>query len=290
MRHALCLSLCLCACVEAPDEPSWLVDAVRVLAIEADPPQAAPGAMVQLRAWAVDARGDVLDHGYQFGFCRDAKAVGENRVAAAGCVDGNVARLTGDAFERSALLPSDACRSFGPLAGPNLRPRDPDDSGGYYQPLRVEAAGAIAIALLRLDCPLPNLPIDASLALRDRARDNTNPELASVELEVAGAPGSFDAVPRDRDVVLRADIAAGSAESYVIFDPASASVQERAERLRLAWFVTAGTLDAAETAASDHADNTWHTPRDERDVRLWLVLRDDRGGVRVREEVLHVGE
>jgi hypothetical protein len=77
---------------------------------------------------------------------------------------------------------------------------------------------------------------------------------------------------------------AGS-EQYVWVDPSSQSVAPRREAIRVDWFATGGTLaddssGVVESDAATHqAGNTWTAPAQAGEVRLWLVIRDDRGGV-----------
>lgn len=76
------------------------------------------------------------------------------------------------------------------------------------------------------------------------------------------------------------------AETYAYYDPTTAGVVDRRESLDVTWYATGGTFDTARTAesASEAAstDNTWTAPTTARAVTLWLVLRDDRGGVSFR--------
>jgi hypothetical protein len=74
-------------------------------------------------------------------------------------------------------------------------------------------------------------------------------------------------------------------EQYAWFDPEARVVSLRREAIRVAWFTTAGALDAdtsglAEEEADGHsADNAWTAPSEAGEARIWLVVRDDRGGV-----------
>ena len=77
---------------------------------------------------------------------------------------------------------------------------------------------------------------------------------------------------------------AGS-EQYVWFDPEARVVSRRREAVRVSWYSTAGALDADTSGrAEDEADradtdNAWTAPNEAGEARLWLVVRDDRGGV-----------
>ena len=69
-------------------------------------------------------------------------------------------------------------------------------------------------------------------------------------------------------------------ETYLWFDPVSRTLVERRETTRVSWYATAGLFDNERTA---NGDNTWTAPADARDVALWVVVRDDRGGVAFAE-------
>jgi hypothetical protein len=75
------------------------------------------------------------------------------------------------------------------------------------------------------------------------------------------------------------------AEAYVSFDPERREVRARREGIKLAWFASAGTFQEPRTGRSESeadvnsTENTWRAPDTPGRVTLWLVLRDDRGGV-----------
>jgi hypothetical protein len=73
------------------------------------------------------------------------------------------------------------------------------------------------------------------------------------------------------------------AERYLLFDPESHMLVERREEIRVSWFATAGKfgIDRTDRGADDAARtsaNSWIAPTASGEVRLWIVLRDDRGG------------
>lgn len=84
------------------------------------------------------------------------------------------------------------------------------------------------------------------------------------------------------------------AEPYLHYDLAARDFVYRREALRLSWFASAGSFDEPRTGRSDAeseqtmSDNGWTAPDQEGDVRLWLVLRDDRGGASFHEYALRV--
>jgi hypothetical protein len=83
------------------------------------------------------------------------------------------------------------------------------------------------------------------------------------------------------------------AERYARLDPASGVLVARRESMAVAWFATAGTF-AIERAGRDNddlavtSDNTWQAPDAPGLVTMWVVLRDERGGVGWRQVTLDV--
>ncbi|HEY3817928.1 MAG TPA: hypothetical protein VGL81_12190 [Polyangiaceae bacterium] len=74
------------------------------------------------------------------------------------------------------------------------------------------------------------------------------------------------------------------AERYVSFDLSSQSLVDAREGIHVSWFATGGSfaLDRTGVDGTDPAttsDNTWQAPGAAGTVHLWVVLRDDRGGI-----------
>jgi hypothetical protein len=74
-------------------------------------------------------------------------------------------------------------------------------------------------------------------------------------------------------------------EPYVYLDPITRKLVDRREAMRVSWFATDGEFEHDRTGRSEQeagradSDNRWTAPDSEADVRIWVVLRDDRGGV-----------
>jgi hypothetical protein len=74
-------------------------------------------------------------------------------------------------------------------------------------------------------------------------------------------------------------------EPYVYFDPLKRRLSDRRESIRVSWFATAGRFEHERTgrteteAAETTTTNPWTAPEESADVWLWVVIRDDRGGV-----------
>lgn len=75
------------------------------------------------------------------------------------------------------------------------------------------------------------------------------------------------------------------AEPYLVFDPTTRELVTRREEIRVSWFATAGEIAddvvgrAADEAGKSDVENTWTAPAKAGEARLWLVIRDDRGGL-----------
>lgn len=282
MRQALLLVMvALVACDDALDQRLAIVEAPRVLAIQSEPAEAKPGVSVTYRALIAAPEGPVGD-APAWAYCTAPKPPTEDNAVSTGCLAENALVPLGTSSEVMATLPSDGCILFGPDVPPGgFRPRDPDPSGGYYQPVRVDVVDQVAFGFSRITCPLPNTTNDIA---RQYAQDyvaNENPTLDPVTL---------DAVPADTDVTLSASWPAEAAESYLYYDALAQRLVTRREAMRVSWFATAGAIAVDASAVGEDEDATsvstiWHTPATG-DAWLWLVLRDSRGGVAWQE--LHV--
>ena len=206
-----------------------------------------------------------------------------------------------------------------PMDGePAGRPVDPDPTGGYYQPLRLldSEDGRVALYEARITCGLPGAGREATVAYNQRFAPNGNPVIEELvvtsdddrPLALSGDEAG-DAPTRVRpgdDLALelrweRCDPlpacdaedeegcepapSCDGAESYVYYDPETRGVSARRESMRVSWFSTAGTFRDARTGRTEQeadvtdSPNVWTAPDEEGDVTLWVVLRDDRGGV-----------
>lgn len=286
MRRAATIALtglaALAACDAALPQQVSTIDAPRVIAVVADPAEAAPGAAVTYAAVVASPDGTVAAPSIAWAYCTDPKPPTEDNVVAVGCVAEPAALIPiGDGATAATMLPVDACRRFGPdTPETGARPRDPDASGGYYQPVRVALDGApLTFGLHRLACNLGDAPPAVVRDYRDRYRANQHPTLTTFAL----ADGATE-VAAGATVALTATWPAAAAEAYVSYDRVAVAIVARREALRVGWFATAGALaaDATGVAADDPATATsvaWTAPTAPGVVHLWAVLHDDRGGV-----------
>ena len=287
---ALCLSTLTCA-PDWGDDPALIV-APRIVAIEMDPPEAAPGAAVSFTA-VVATPGGPAELPVRWSFCRSPKPLAENGAVDQACVTPEPPTMGADAPTFKATIPQDACRLFGPETpprtgnGPPARPRDPDATGGYYQPVIAAGVGKAAVASLRIACNLGSAPLDVAMEFRRRYRANKTPRLEEITAVVDGRPTPLDAIPPGRPAELVARWSPDTAEHYVAFDPATQALVERRESIRVSWFVTEGSVEhphvgRGEDESEDSVSTIWR-PRPGTGaggrVYVWSVVRDSRGGV-----------
>jgi hypothetical protein len=269
----LVLLFALAGCQDALDQRLALVTEPRVLAVASDPAEAKPGAMVALSALVASPDGPLAEPP-AWAICTAPKPPTEDDAVAPGCLADQATPL-GTSATVTATIPAEACTLFGPDVPPGgYRPRDPDPTGGYYQPIRAVTPDAgIAFGFPRITCGLANAPGDVAHDYQTMYQPNANPVLHPLALAQA-APST--------DVTLTA--AWDEPESYLYYDPSSQSLVVRRESMRVSWFATAGTLpvDASAVGEDDPAttiSTTWHAPATSGTVWLWVVLRDSRGGI-----------
>jgi hypothetical protein len=197
------------------------------------------------------------------------------------------------------------------------RPADPDPTGGYYQPVRVralEADNVVAMGQTRLRCDLAGATSEILREFTGRYVPNANPTIErlvavrSSDEEVPPSAGGSVSLTVGRGEAVRLRVAwptcgenvpcpadsmtcpepepCGGAESYAVFDLQTRAIVAHREAMRASWFTTAGSFtddttgQGEEQAAVSQAENTWTAPDAPNDnVWLWLVLRDNRGGV-----------
>jgi hypothetical protein len=265
----------VCAACDGPlDQRLAIVDQPRVLAVIAEPAEARPGAQVSYTAVIASPDGPVTA-APRWAFCVAPKPPTEDNAVSDGCLDDAHLVALGTQPAVTAALPSDGCLNFGPETPPgNFRPRDADATGGYYQPIRIDAGGLLAFGLSRITCKLATAPSAIAHDYDLSYVANQSPMLD---------PPVLPSVAAQTDVTLTASWPAEAAETYLYYDPLSQALVTRREAMRLSWFATGGTL-AVDASAVDETDSatsvstTWHTPA-AGTAYVWLVLRDSRGGI-----------
>ncbi len=276
------------------------------------PAEALPGATVNYDALLVDATGERTDLPIDWAFCNAEKPLSDLADVAAQCFVYTASFLVplGQGSSVSGALPTTGCSLFGPDVPPaqpgmpSGRPADPDPTGGYYQPVRLilqqgkdTVLGAVES---RIQCGLPGATAATLTQFRMQYQPNTNPVIAGVG--VVGTPlapltpddgmGPGFAVKAGSTITLRASwpecpgpaMAGCGAETYLHYDPGTQALSTQREALTVSWYATGGSFASDRTgrASDDHGtttDNAWTAPATGGTVLVWVVLRDDRGGV-----------
>lgn len=286
------------SCTPELEGRSSIVTGSRVLAVRSVPAEGEPRDPVTFDALVADASGTVALPPLSWSFCIAPKPIAELGSVANACVvaESGALQPLGVGASVTGTLPSDACRRFGPeVPSPKKgedpgRPVDPDSSGGYDQPLRVDLEGGTdawtTFASTRLSCGVAGASSTESAEFRARYHVNTNPDVARLTVDGGEVPdggsvpvrvgaevalvASWAPCPRTDacgDGVCGADESRASctddcvpvskgcsgAERYVAYDVESRSVQVRRESVVASWFATRGAF-SSDRSGRDGAD------------------------------------
>jgi hypothetical protein len=278
------------------------IDAPRVLAVRANPPESRPAeAPIAFDALLVDVDGRVAAPDVGWAICNEPHPPAESNVVSSDCL-AIPDEAAGETF--TAPLPADACTNFGPLTSkPGARPADPDTTGGYFQPVRATwhsgAGDLVTFALTRILCPLGAIASnDVAGEYANEYHPNVNPTLGTVVLDPDGAqtpiftPGETSetaTVPAGTLVSFEARWDADIQETFKVYDLTTHVLVDQTESLRLSWFATGGVFEHERTGRSadevgmTFTRNLWRAPTTPGPIHVWMVLRDSRGGGRLRQ-------
>ncbi|MDB4934529.1 MAG: hypothetical protein JWP87_1501 [Labilithrix sp.] len=280
------------ACKPDFGERESFVDRTEVLAVRIEPPEAKPGEAVTTSLLVVSPSGPIDAPAASWAFCATPKLLTENGSVSAACLAGGVLPIGDARGGTAAVLPASGCFDFGPeTQSADVRPRDPDITGGYYLPIRARVTDpsgsgdpVTAFGFARIVCNLANAPADLAARFSAEYERNTNPTLLPIEAHLeGGGTAALDSIPRGARVVLRASWRPEDAESYAVYDVASQAIVTHRESLRVSWFTTAGSFERdrsgrAEGEPETFTENVWSAPDEARTSHLSIVLRDARGG------------
>ena len=324
-------------CVPDIEDRVSIISAPRVIALRSDPPEAAQGERVQVTAAIAAPDGSQPE--VDFALCLDRKPLTELGPVSAEClvspeeVPDVVTPL--ERGESTPLgVPPNACTLFGPErpnpkpGEPAPRPVDPDQSGGFHQPVLAWLEDEVTLGSVRLSCPLSGASRDVTIEFNQRYRRNENPGISSFERVLPN--GSGEALGADtpsaspgEQVRLRVRVpgcpsepvcgdgicgaredrtncaqdcdnpkGCGGAEPYVVYDRESIALKDMREQLVAAWYATDGRFavenSAPEPGDLEALDNVWTAPTTPGRVLFWVVVRDDRGGVDWRSGELRI--
>src|SRR4029077_3200342 len=123
-----------------------------------------------------------------------------------------------------------------------------------------------------------------------------DPDGAATALFAAGqatAPPPITVAP-GQVVTLEASWTDADQEDFLVYDVATHVLVTQTESLRLAWFTTGGELRFDATGRTDaergtnSTRNAWTAPATAGPIHLWMVLRDNRGGIDFAEAEIDV--
>jgi hypothetical protein len=197
-------------CVPDFDTDLSRLSAPRLLAISSSPAEARAETEITLTALVATPEGQQAPR-LDWSMCLARKPLTELGPVNPVCLEpddgtGQVQAL-GAGFSVTARLDREICKLFGPLRPAPMgsdatgRPVDPDVTGGFYQPFAATLDGVVSLGAVRIDCDLPTLGLDETIAYRARYRLNENPVIARVE-QVSGS--ELEALAEDETTVVRA--------------------------------------------------------------------------------------
>ena len=316
-------SLSVSGCVPSFEDNLSTVLQPEVLAVQAEPAEAAPGETVQLSALVASPDLSASTPELVWGLCTARKPLTELGPVNPVCIQAPRAApdaivALGSGASVSATLPMDACRLFGPSlpepmnGEPAGRPVDPDPTGGFYQPVTVTlvANSVTTLGAVRLFCPPAGLDLDQAAAFNSSYHRNQNPTLDTVRtLDAAGVatplpdssalsltvqPGQSLHLQTNWATCAASDSACTGAETYVAFNADTRQLDTKHESVRVSWYASAGSFAHPVTGRDEdefaltNTENTWTASPNTGDARLWLVVRDSRGGQSFRSFVISV--
>ena len=283
-RTAAALLAAALACKPDFGPNDGLVTSPLVLAVKAEPPEAAPGMAAVYTALAVGS--SAPSSAIVWRFCTAPKSLGDDNVVSPACFDADSLVAAGAGSPVTAATPKDGCSVFGPAtASAGARPPDPDGTGGYYQPLRVDWAGADpTFYLARIECGLAGASSAIATQFAHAYVANANPHLTPLVATSSGNPVSLSSVPANGRVDFSIGWGASDAEIYAYYDPSSQTLITKRESMEVTWRASGGAFDTestgrSETDSATTTANGWTAPSTAGPLQVWVVLRDSRGGV-----------
>ena len=203
MRATLVFSLAvllsgLNGCVPTFDDNLPLIDKPTLLAIQAEPAEAAPGKEVQLNALIGTPELNSGTPELRWGLCIARKPLTELGPVNTVCIQAPSAAQKdiidlGSGATVTATLPMDACRLFGPSlpepmnGEPAGRPVDPDPTGGFYQPISSTLVDSAVTSMgsVRIFCPPSGLDQEQAAAFNASYRNNQSPSIDQLSARTA---------------------------------------------------------------------------------------------------------
>ncbi|HEY2744376.1 MAG TPA: hypothetical protein VGL86_07130 [Polyangia bacterium] len=269
MRAALPLAAIFLAmgCTRLDLSDAGLVDGLRLLGVQAEPPEAPAGASVTLTAWTADPNGGTIDVSWS------ACMLPSNGLANSGCTSdgGNGVVGLGSGATLSFVVPALDATLLGP----------PDGSFGVYLPIVVHLTdGADSVdGIYRLRVRVPSVvPPGCTFEAPYPAHCEPNQNPAFEQIEPIGPDDTMvNLVYANETWGFLADYDGASSEEYAI----PGSLEPTAfERLTTQWFATGGLFPNAPVGGTGVQGWTLQgtIPPVGGTIDLWVVGHDDRGG------------
>jgi hypothetical protein len=202
-------------CVPTFDDNLPLIEKPTLLAIQAEPAEAAPGKAVQLSALIGTPELNGTLPALRWGLCIARKPLTELGPVNTVCIQApggekDIIDL-GAGATVTATLPMDACRLFGPSlpepmnGEPAGRPVDPDPTGGFYQPISatLTAENVTSMGSVRIFCPPSGLDQQQAASFNGSYRNNQSPSIDQLSaktdsgetLPISDEPASLSVAP-----------------------------------------------------------------------------------------------
>lgn len=270
--------------------PEWMVDRTRLLAIQAEPPEVEPGAVVAFSALFGRPPGESAELGVLWLACPVDDAGNGFGCATA------LAELDLENPDPAALAKAGVIGFEPGLAPVYVVPTDlladvPDEerAEGRYVLVQVSA--------LPLDVALGGGEVDLTqvesgykrLVVSEAATPNHNPDILAFTVDGAPVPvGATVYVEPDQVYAPGLLLRDGAVESYA-FTPTDGPIETRLEEPWAAWFATGGDLIESVTLFP-YLDALWLSPTEHGAEGAWYaVVRDRRGGMGWIEQRWAVG-
>lgn len=269
--------------------PSWRIDKLRLLAIQAEPPEVEPGATVRFSALIVDP-GDTSGTTIWLACPPDPDDPG---AIGFGCqIDPNVdfSDLDAEALTEAGLIGVEPFLPPVYVVPPNiLDSLDADERAeGLY--VLVQAAALPGDALeLAADTAASATEIDFNavevgykrLVVSEADTPNRNPKIRHMSVDgVTIPPEATVEVDPEQEYTIGVTMVDGTVEAYS-YTNASGVTEPRVEEPYLHWYTDGGTM-VEELTLWPYFDATWESPKADDPVRsgtIWTVVRDRRGGM-----------
>lgn len=203
MRLVMCALFLLAACAPSLPAETWRITRPRVIAVRAIPSEISPGKDATFQALIVGPNGPVVGATPAWAACGARPSLAEPEPVAVTCLTDESDRLTPLDFGEQVTwtVAKDACSVFGPNpptakeGQPAGRPVDPDITGGWYLPIRVDGltpSDDATVYRARLRCPLSGAGPEEAAHFVQGYRVNTPPDLA--QLRVRRQSGQVETV------------------------------------------------------------------------------------------------